>query len=921
MSEGPPPPRRRRDPITVATVIGFLGFLAVTLGPSLLGLRVFTGLDVLQRSLPFGRATPADAPVVSIFVRDIVDFYLPAFDEARRRITEGDWPSWSPYTAGGTPLGSIPSVPLLTPLSLPFLLLPTWLAVGYVQLLVVLTGSAGCYLFLRRLDSSRPAALLAGLVFSTSGYMVAWTNWPQLRVGAFVPVLFWALERFLQLRTLRSAVPIALAAAGLLLGGFPAVAGLAMYAGGAYMVVRLLADRAGRPWRRVLTDGATAGAAVVLGAGLTAVQLLPFASYLGTLDLSYRSQQFFNTTPPQYAATAVFPQAFFENVFGPGTPYAREVNPIEVNTHLGAVTLLLVLLAVLRAGQLPRPRGALTFLVLTAVLSGWLVFVQGPLVTWMAVLPIFDGNPIGRVRAILGLGIAALAGLGFDALVQVVRRTAESPRGRRSVVERVVVACAVTGLLILGWLVDRRQTPLLGGDVRREIVLTCVGTVLVAALILAGHRARRLAVAAAVVIPLVVTVQAVEATRNFWPTSPRAEYYPETAAHRFLIDHVGSERIAQTGEVLLPSTTGLYGLRLVGGHAFVEQRWSELLRGIAPDTFVAPTISTLATGDPALAEAPGLDRMAARYYVSADSAPIPGTVLATGPPDGTVGPAAAVTTQIPAQALRGVGFSLTGSSLSPAARVTVTLTDAVGETVAVGERPIPGARVPGDVFVPLAAEDAGARPGPLTVAIDLGDRLNDAPPAFVATAGAPRLLLVGPGEDQLRLVAVLDGVTIYERADALPRIRWAGRSEVIADTADRVAAVAGQALPADKVVLSAPGPEAGGGSADVQVLEDSGDTVRARVEAAGAGYLVLADPVQSDWAVTVDGAPAEIVAADHAFGAVFVEDGAHDVVFFYAPRGRTAGALISAVSAALLLAVAVLPGRRRRRHGRPLAAP
>ncbi len=47
-----------------------------------------------------------------------------------------------------------------------------------------------------------------------------------------------------------------------------------------------------------------------------------------------------------------------------------------------------------------------------------LVWVQGPLLSWLGALPVFADNPIGRVRALLCFAVAMLAALGFDAVVR-----------------------------------------------------------------------------------------------------------------------------------------------------------------------------------------------------------------------------------------------------------------------------------------------------------------------------------------------------------------------------------------------------------------------------------------------------------------------------------------------------------------------
>ncbi|CAN5272397.1 hypothetical protein BH20ACT5_BH20ACT5_16250 [soil metagenome] len=135
---------------------------------------------------------------------------------------------------------------------------------------------------------------------------------------------------------------------------------------------------------------------------------------------------------------------------------------------------------------------------------------------------------------------------------------------------------------------------------------------------------------------------------------------------------------------------------------------------------------------------------------------------------------------------------------------------------------------------------------------------------------------------------------------------------MITDLVARVQTVAHTRYADDEVVLSAPGKPAAGLPADLRVLEDSGDTIRVRVEAQGAGYLVVVDAIQADWTATVDGAPADIVEAEHAGGAVYVEAGSHDITLRYSPPGRPTGAIVSTLAAMGLCAAAIPPRRWRR---------
>lgn len=922
--------RPRPDAGTVAAWVAIAAFVMVALGPSLLGLRTFVGIDLIQLSPPYARAAPLDQTVQNIFVRDNVDGLMPAYSEFRQRLTDGDIASWAPGRSGGGPLSAVPSLGLFSPLSLPYWALPTWLAVGYTQLLTIAVAIGGMALFLRRLRCGWAAALLGGLAFVSSGYMIAWVNWPQTRVGAFIPVLFWALERFLQMRTARSAVPIAVAVAGLLLGGFPAVAGLTLYAAAGYVLVRLLADGRLHGLATSVRHGLLAAAGVLVGVGLTAVQLLPFAAYVTGLDLSYRDEGFFSTTPLKYAVTAVFPQAWFANVAGPGSPFSRDLNPVEIHTYVGTVALLLVALAVLRRAPVERPRGARWFLVGVCAVTVWLVFLQGPLSGVIAHLPIFDGNPIGRIRSVLGFAAAALAGLGFDAVsrqLQVRRERAEQPRrDRRIWLERAALVVGLAGLLAGGYVVDRVQVPDFGSQVRTDVVIACAAAALAVVLILAADRWRAAALAAVVVLPLLVAGQALLAVQNFWPTGDPDEFYPVTATHEFLIENAAGSRVAPVADVLIPSSTDAYGLASIGGHSFLAPTWLQVLQNIDPNTLATPTIAALDARRPGYASLPGLDRLAARYYVSADFLPVPGTQVQVNRATGsqTVAPGTDLTTTIEPTALRGIGIPVTSARapFTAQSRFAVTITDAAGDVVVSGERPVlrpratlPRLGLPAVLFLPLAAEDAADRPGPWTVVV----RFEGGPEVEVGTRdGGAELVVVEPAEDGLRLVQVADGVAVYERLTALPRIRWASSTLVIDDAQERAGFVAGNRYADDTVVLGAPGEPVDGAPATVEVVEDSGDTIRVQVDAEGAGYVVVADSIQSGWSAQVDGESVELVDAEHAAVAVHVPPGRHDIVVRYTPDGRTLGSWLSGASVLALMLLAFPPAWRRQARRRAL---
>ncbi|UPT75235.1 MAG: YfhO family protein [Elusimicrobiota bacterium] len=90
------------------------------------------------------------------------------------------------------------------------------------------------------------------------------------------------------------------------------------------------------------------------------------------------------------------------------------------------------------------------------------------------------------------------------------------------------------------------------------------------------------------------------------------------------------------------------------------------------------------------------------------------------------------------------------------------------------------------------------------------------------------------------------------------------------------------------------------------------------VNAAGPGWLVLLDGWFPGWEATVDGKPAALLRADHAFRAVAVPAGRSAVRFDYRPRSVRLGLMLAlfAANALVLLACGSSIARRLALRGR-----
>ena len=145
------PATRRSRLLTVVAVVAVALFALWGIGGPLLGTSVLGPTNEMVAANPYIEAGIRSNPVTNFMMDDIYTAELP-----NTILFKHTGAGWNPYESGGTPLGSIPDGSFYSPLTLPFLVLPTWLAPAYERLLEIICAVGGCFLFLRRLRLSRP---------------------------------------------------------------------------------------------------------------------------------------------------------------------------------------------------------------------------------------------------------------------------------------------------------------------------------------------------------------------------------------------------------------------------------------------------------------------------------------------------------------------------------------------------------------------------------------------------------------------------------------------------------------------------------------------------------------------------------------------------------------------------------------------
>jgi hypothetical protein len=177
-----------------------------------------------------------------------------------------------------------------------------------------------------------------------------------------------------------------------------------------------------------------------------------------------------------------------------------------------------------------------------------------------------------------------------------------------------------------------------------------------------------------------------------------------------------------------------------------------------------------------------------------------------------------------------------------------------------------------------------------------------------------------------RLVHADPKVLIYENQEAMPRAFVVGSAVEAPPDRDVLSFMMdGPFDPTQVVVLEDStweGPQSSdrsrehsdaAGTAEIEQYEP--EQVVIEVTADRDGFLVVSDAYDPGWVAEVDGQEVPILRGNYLFRAVPVPPGTHSVVLSYRPLSVALGALISVLSAAMVILVAAghgLTGFRRR---------
>lgn len=399
--------------------------------------------------LPLARQPDGFAALVGARYTDLLVAHAPSALLVRQSLAAGDGlPLWNPQLAGGLPFAADPLSGIWYPPNWLAVLLPIGFGFNLIFWLHLAWAGLGAWRLARSLGSGTSGAWIAGIAYSGSPKLLAHLGLGHLGLVCGMSWAPWALEaaRRALLESsprFRHSYPSYLrlgACIGLAFLADPRAAfviGLATTAYVGYLLLRrntIPSPTSARPTVSQVGPGLVA--AMATAAGLSAALWLPFTEYVAQSTRAGLSDS-------AAGALALPPGDLLQLVF-PVAPVAG-----EWVTYLGISCLSLALLGLL----LPIPERGFWA---GAALAGW-ILALGPLTPVYPILTkVVPGMSLIRVPPRMlflpALGIALLAGLAADRLLEGALTAADQRRLRRAAaaVAMIVMAMNVGLVAIVG---------------------------------------------------------------------------------------------------------------------------------------------------------------------------------------------------------------------------------------------------------------------------------------------------------------------------------------------------------------------------------------------------------------------------------------------------------------------------------------
>ena len=867
------------------------------------------------------------------FTRDLSRVYYPFAALLARDLRAGRFPLWVDELQNGFPLVAEGQSAALYPPQL-FLLavLSPESAISVAMLLHLAWAAIGMYLAVRGAGLPRASALLAGVTFGWTGFLIQKLyHTPILLTAAWLPWLIFLLEGFQRARAERQpraggwliALTLALGVQWFAGSAQFALFNSLVYAGCGFFSGMFWQSR-GEPWRarwrtipRVIFWTALP---LVLSGGIAAIQLAPSYELFGfSARVQGASDKYLN----EFALT---PETLWQFV-APFTLGEPSDDNVEQWCYVGVTALVWALGAIL----VRRDARTWFYFIFALVAFSLMLGAVNPLFQALMALPLFNAFRIPpRFALYAAFGVAWLNALLLDALA----RRASPAASRWTWVIAGGTLAAVLGVIGLA-----ETQPLDFWFAAWRILAGALGCAALATLALAWRRALPRGVVAAGMIGLVAldlaayaapflsttvarltppayvtqvprSVPALDAQRlsgrvltdeRIWPSVPalRSSLYPNFGAlYGYEMAHIYSplrfDRLENYVNNLSPAMLNVMHVRYFAMP--LEPRFDDRL--LTPDViFALDILENPVTFAPTPAVALQIESFTEGTAKLADGTPV--AQLRVRFADGAMQTFAlrlGIETADWDDAIRHPAVSVPRGAR--VARAVPGFLRAAGTNF---EGKVYQARfefAPGSQVVEVMVQPLIARGKFALEKISLLD-----------AQGRAHSVAALSGKNDFALRYMSDTTAIWENLAVLPRAFLAHRAEILApgEIFPRMQRL--DFRPAETVLLTEGQPlepaRATAPRDHIEIVRHQPGNIALTVATDAPGYLVLADSWYPDWRATVDGNPVAILRADYLFRAVFISPGEHQVAFEYIPVSFIVGGVISVTTLLVTLGIAL----------------
>jgi hypothetical protein len=948
----------RADLLAIA---GLVALILLFLWPALLPGRVLLPLDMVVDSFPPWQQPNRPEAVHNLILGDAVTYIYPVKEFAAAAVRRGELPLWNPYVLGGYPFTYNTQAGLYYPLSLFYYLLPPATAVNLTIIVQMALGALFMYLYLRLLELKRLAAATGAFLFIFNGLMIIWLEWQVVHAAViWLPLQLYFAERLAraasgqwrvasnsQTRLLAHSQSLKLAVLCGISLALPWLGGhwnWALYAGltlAVYLVWRLgpsLLRAQTRPER--LRLAALIGLPLLVGLGLSLVQVLPAALYLSQ---SHREALPFAESM-RYGLLNRLVALLIPNFFG--DPITRNwwghSNYAETTFYSGILPLLLGGLA------LWLRRDGISLFFAAWGLLGFLWALGTPVYGLLYILPVFGGLLPSRAAFLVLFCLAVLSALALDRLMDEPITNKKAGSGREGAAEaspetnRLLVVTAVLVALSLSTvavytLYYRQQVSDNWDYLRFEFFLLGLFLLVGSGLLLARLQGRLPPPVAAPLIFTAIVLDLFVFGYGYNSVGEVADLYPPTETAVYLQSDPEPFRIVTlaSGTAYQPNSSLVPRIANISGYE------PGILKRILNYMNAAEGDSTLHSEREVMplqaVDTPMLDVLNVKYIVTTDDrwqqVSLPAIVqepvdawlpLAAGAPLNQpftmpdaglhrldlwlrAAPGAAGTVTVRVQTADAV-LELAHATLSVAGELA-----AGWHSFYFGAFPSEWGR---EFRVMVAFEGAGeieiARADPATTLV----------PASVSEGLPLPLALVVYYLPRPNLVHEEGKTRIYQRQSYFPRAFAVHQAIVARNEEESLANVLAHQHELDRLlILELPGEpppvldELPAQPSTVAVMESGLNRVFLSADMAADGYVVLADVYYPGWQATVNGERTAVYRANSILRAVYVPAGQHTIVFSFRPPDFFFGALVSLLT--LAACGTLLFHRRHRPAGQP----